>query len=224
MARVNASAIAGQIAKHIGFGLMLAACTMSGLTSGDTMASDPAAVDPADVAAKDIPPQLKLAQENALKWWRDPANHLTTVESTRTDAHGNRLRSIAFILRDPDGRSLAVSRAGSTEMRAFFEQRLNAALRQVTHTHALTEPQVRKLKLAAELDIARFNRRVQETTQLMNQTNDEDTAQPEADDLAITGKAAVKSSLAAIAENCEQGLFDQQSLYTRVLATLLEEH
>lgn len=170
----------------------------------------------------DLPPQLKAAQENALKWWRDPVNQLTTVESTTTDELGNRLRTIVFILRDPNGRSLAVSRAGSVEMQVFFQQRLAELLRQTIQQHALTEPQIDKLKLAAELDVVRFNRRVQEATQRMNQFNDWNATDHAADDQAAQELAAAKSSLASIAQHCERGLFDDQSLYTRVLTTLLE--
>ena len=157
-----------------------------------------------------------------MKWWRDPANHLTSVESTSTDEQGHRLRTIVFILRDPNGRSLAVSRAGSPEMQVFFQQRLDKLLREATQQHSLNQSQIDKLKLAAELDIARFNRRVQEAMQRMNSLGDwaadnRDIERVEADEIAAT-----KSSLASIAENCEQGLFDDQSLYTRVLGTLLE--
>lgn len=192
--------------------LAVAAC-VAARAATDLSASD--AVDA-------LPPQLKVAQENALKWWRDPANHLTSVESTSTDEQGHRLRTIVFILRDPNGRSLAVSRAGSPEMQVFFQQRLDRLLRQATQQHALTQPQVDKLRLAAELDIARFNRRVQEAMQRMNSLGDwaadnRNIERVEADEVAAT-----KSSLASIAENCEQGLFDDQSLYTRVLGTLLE--
>lgn len=201
-------------ARPIALALAMAACATTTLTADDP-------------AADELPPQLKTAQENALKWWRDPANHLTSVESTSTDEHGSRLRTIVFILRDPNGRSLAVSRAGSTEMQVFFQQRLHQLLRQATQQYALTEPQIDKLKLAAEIDIARFNRRVQEAVQRMNQFGrwaaENETAGNQVDErLAAAEIAAAKSSLAAIADNCEQGLFDDQSLYTRVLATLLE--
>lgn len=204
-------------ARPLALALAVAACATTALTADD----------PADSADDELPPQLKAAQENALKWWRDPANHLTSVESTSTDEHGSRLRTIVFILRDPNGRSLAVSRAGSTEMQVFFQQRLHQLLRQATQQYALTQPQIDKLKLAAEIDIARFNRRVQEAMQRMNQFGrwaaEYQAAGNQVDQqVAADQMAAAKSSLAAIADNCEQGLFDDQSLYTRVLATLLE--
>lgn len=207
------AALARGVAQPAVLALAIAACAVTVLSAGDPAAEG---------AGDDLPPQLKAAQANALKWWRDPANHLTTVESTTTDSHGKRLRSIAFILRDPNGRSLAVGRAGSTEMQVFFQQRMQDMLRQATQQHALTQSQVDKLKLAADLDIARFNRRVQEAMQRMNQTGDWNTATWELDNLVADEIAAAKNSLAAIAEHCERGLFDDQSLYTRVLATLLD--
>lgn len=209
----SVATLARSVARPLGLALAIAACAVTGLTAGDPAAEG---------AGDDLPPQLKVARENALKWWRDPANHLTTVQSTTTDGDGNRLRTIVFILRDPNGRSLAVSRAGSTEMQVFFQQRLKELLRQATQQHALSQSQVDKLELAAGLDIARFNRRVQEAMQRMNQTGDWNTADWEVDKLVAEEIAAAKSSLAAISEHCERGLFDDQSLYTRVLATLLD--
>ena len=61
-----------------------------------------------------------------------------------------------------------------------------------------------------------------EAMQRMNQTGDWNTADWEVDKLVAEEIAAAKSSLAAISEHCERGLFDDQSLYTRVLATLLD--
>ncbi len=162
--------------------------------------------DDNDVA---IPLQLRVAQANALNWWRDSRNHVTTVESTHTTPDGSRERTVVFILRDPNGRSLAVSRAGSIELIGFFYQRLDQRLTLAKLQHALTEEQLNKLKLAADLDIGRFNRRVQEAEQNLN------TA------AALDDARSFKRHLSSISQDCDGELFGDQSLFSRVLATLL---
>ncbi|MCA9183578.1 MAG: hypothetical protein KDA51_19085 [Planctomycetales bacterium] len=156
-----------------------------------------------------IPPQLKAAQENALNWWRDSDNHITTVESTHTNRDGVRERTVVFILRDPNGRSLAIGRAGSIELQTFFEQRLLQRLALATQEHRLTQEQLDKLKLAANLDIGRFNRRVQEAEQDLN------TPAP------LDDVRSFKRHLSSISQDCDGELFGGQSLFGRVLATLL---
>ncbi len=210
----------GSVARRLAAGS--SAMARGGLVSLALVLATTIGAATARTAEGELPAQLKAAQENALKWWRDPLNQLTTVESTSTDEFGNRLRTIVFILRDPNGRSLAVSRAGSAEMQVFFQQRLDQLLRQAIQQHGLSEPQVDKLKLAAELDVARFNRRVQEAAQSLNQFDQWHANDGEADKLPAQELAAAKSSLASIAQHCERGLFDEQSLYMRVLTTLLE--
>lgn len=271
MGRAKLAAVVRRAARPRGLRLRLALafCAASMLTAPGGVADHATAADgaggtskttvnsaenaPAD-AADDLPPQLKAAQENALKWWRDPANQLTMVESTNTDEYGQRLRTIVFILRDANGRSLAVSRAGSTEMKVFFQQRLDKLLRQASQQHGLSQSQIDKLQLAAEVDIARFNRRVQEAVQRMNHSSNRTAdngpaaqnnagvvngpaldhpaaANPAPDNPAPDNPApgnpaedlaTVKGQLAGIAQRCEQGLFDDQSLYTRVLSTLVD--
>jgi hypothetical protein len=182
---------------------LVAACLIGCLLPGELFADD--TLDAVDA----VPPQLRAAQENALNWWRESANHVTTVESTHTNRHGHRERTVVFILRDPNGRSLAVGRAGTIEMQTFFEQRLNQRLAQVAQEHGLDETQLAKLKLAADLDINRFNRRVQEAEKSLN------TA------AALEDTRSFKNYLSSIAQDCDGGLFDEQSLYARVLSTLL---
>lgn len=156
-----------------------------------------------------IPPQLKAAQENALNWWRDSDNHITTVESTHTNREGIRERTVVFILRDPNGRSLAVGRAGSIELQTFFQQRLQRRLALLAQQRRLTEEQLGKLELAADLDIGRFNRRVQEAEQNLNTP------------AALDDVRSFKRYLSSISQDCDGGLFGDQSLFGRVLATLL---
>lgn len=156
-----------------------------------------------------IPLQLKTAQANALTWWRDSSNHITTVESTHTNRDGNRERTVVFILRDPNGRSLAVSRAGTVELQTFFQQRLHQRLTLAAQQHGLTEEQLDKLKLAADLDIGRFHRRVQEAEQNLNTP------------AALEDVRSFKRHLSSISQECDGELFGVQSLFGRVLATLL---
>ncbi len=156
-----------------------------------------------------VPPQLKAAQQNALNWWRDPDNRITTVESTHSNRDGIRERTVVFILRDPNGRSLAVGRAGSIELQTFFEQRLQQRLALATQEHRLTQEQLDKLKLAADLDIGRFNRRVQEAEQDLNTPT------------ALSDVRSFKRYLSSISQDCDGELFGGQSLFGRVLATLL---
>lgn len=155
-----------------------------------------------------IPPQLKAAQENALNWWRDSGNHITTVESTHTTHDGIRERTVVFILRDPNGRSLAVGRAGTIELQTFFQQRLQQRLALAAQEHGLTEEQLDKLKLAADLDIGRFNRRVREAEQNLNTP------------AALDDVRSFKHYLSSISQECDGELFGGQSLFGRVLATL----
>ena len=179
----------------------LVACCLLGLSLPNKVA--------ADDKQKVVPLQLRMAQANALKWWRDSDNHVTTVESTHTNRFGVRERTVVFILRDPNGRSLAVGRAASSEMQAFFETRLQQRLTLATQEHELTEEQLAKLKLAANLDIARFNRRVQEAEQNLNA--------PE----ALDDARSFKQHLSSISQDCDGGLFGEQSLFGHVLTTLL---
>jgi hypothetical protein len=165
-----------------------------------------------DDMAEAVPQQLKVAQENALNWWREPANHVTTVESTHTNRRGHRERTVVFILRDPNGRSLAIGRAGTIELQVFFEQRLNERLALVAQEHGLNEDQLAKLNLAAQLDITRFNRRVQDAEQRLNTP------------AAIEDTRSFKRYLSSISQDCDGGLFAEQSLFARVLATLLAQN
>ena len=164
---------------------------------------------PADDTDEAIPAQLKAAQENALKWWRNSENHVTTVESTQTNRQGVRERTVVFILRDPNGRALAVGRAGSIELQTFFQQRLHQRLMLAAQEHGLNEEQLDKLELAAGLDIGRFSRRVQEAEQNLNAP------------AALDDVRSFRQYLSAISQDCDGGLFGDQSLYGRVLTTLL---
>ena len=116
---------------------------------------------------------------------------------------------MVFILRDPNGRALAVGRAGSIELQTFFQQRLHQRLMLAAQEHGLNEEQLDKLELAAGLDIGRFSRRVQEAEQSLNAPT------------ALDDVRRFRQYLSSISQDCDGGLFGDQSLYGRVLTTLL---
>jgi len=144
--------------------------------------------------------------------WSNPNNHLRPHKGLRTDSSsGQSISSLMWVLHTARGQPLAVCRPGDPQLEIYFQQRLTAKLKELSQRYNLTGPQVEKLKLAAELDVARLNRLAQHL--------DEQLA------LADVGAYAPQLNLQldALALACNQRLFSDGSLLTKVLETQLEQ-
>jgi hypothetical protein len=144
--------------------------------------------------------------------WSDPNNHLRPHKGLRTDpSSGQTVSSLMWVLHTATGQPLAVCRPGDPQLELYIQQRLTAKLKDLSQRYNLTSLQVEKLKLAAELDVARLNRLAQHL--------DEQLA------LADVGAYAPQLNrlLDALALACNQRLFADGSLLIKVLETQIEQ-
>jgi hypothetical protein len=159
------------------------------------------------VKADDVNPTNERKTRAELPW-RDLDNRLVPYVSKHTDSRGRARATIVFLLRDQNGRGLAVGVPGSEPLRIYFETRLELEIGRLRASRDLQPAQLEKLHAAADLDIVRFMRKVQLIDRQLSAL-DYETAGPVANRLVAPLHAV-----------CEKGLFDESSLYSHVLSTL----
>ena len=140
--------------------------------------------------------------------WTNPKNYLRPHKGVRSELGRNSCSMLLWVLCSPTGQPLAVSPLGETKVNDYFLSRLEARLAEIAEHRVLHPEQIDKLKLAAKVELARLTR--------LAQRIDDELAKCHIDD-----ERSINKMLHVLASACDQGLFKEESLFNRVLATQL---
>lgn len=159
--------------------------------------SVPANGEPAAVASSTIP-------------WQNSQNHIKPLKGVRTDAVGQRIPALMWVLTSARGQPLAITDLESPKVKLYFNSRLEIKLAQVKQQYSLTTLQIEKLRLAAQVDLARLLRQAQQVNEALA------AVEPGQDE------RGVNQLFNALGLACDLQLFEDNSLLQRVLSTQLQ--
>lgn len=139
--------------------------------------------------------------------WSDASNLLRPFKGVRRDSAGQLRTTVVWVLCTPEGRPISVGDLGDAKLNLYFKQRIMAELSAVAQHRELSSDQIEKLKLAAELDVARLQRLAHQVQcDLELARNDQ-------------AERAANQLLHTLSLACNQRLFAEGSLFARVLQT-----